>query len=433
MKKKLIFVCIFILILASAALCACSENSTTTCTSHTDANGDLNCDSCGTRLEPDHTVCTDDDKNLICDVCEKSVPCTHADENNDSVCDIDACKWNYDHTHQYGEQWLLDADFHWHEITCDHNVEPEKLAHTDEDNNGICDGCEWDYDHTHTFSKNWTYDAESHWREPTCGHKINVAAKTAHKDSNNDGLCDSCSWDYGHTHEYSDEWSHDDTNHWREPTCGHNTVVSDKAQHADKDNDGICDGCEWDYGHTHEYSDEWSHDNVSHWREPTCGHNTAVSDEARHDDKDNDGICDGCKWDYGHTHTYSEEFSSNDTHHWYSPICGHDVEDIQKDVHRDEDKDGKCDSCSYQTCKQHTFNTSVWEGNALYHWHPSTCGCKFVSEITEHTDVDGTLTCDMCGVFYEDPNPDEPEYDGPIITTPPHYIGGNKPKDEENP
>ena len=27
----------------------------------------------------------------------------------------------------------------------------------------------------------------------------------------------------------------------------------------------------------------------------------------------------------------------------------------------------------------------------------------------------------------EDPTPDEPEYDGPVIETPPHYIGGNKP------
>jgi hypothetical protein len=204
--------------------------------------------------------------------------------------------------------------------------------------------------------------------------------------------------------------------------------------HADENNDSICDidACGWDYDHTHEYSEEWTHDTTCHWHEITCSHSIEPSKIA-HTDGDNNGICDGCGWDYDHTHKYADEYTSNDTHHWYAPACGHNIEDSGKDVHKDEDKDGKCDKCSYQICKEHTFDTSVWEGNALYHWHPSTCGCKFVGDFTEHTDVDGTLTCDMCGAFYEDPNPEEPEYDGPIINTPPHYIGGNKPKDEENP
>jgi hypothetical protein len=258
-----------------------------------------------------------------------------------------------------------------------------------------------------------------------------VLAKSEHIDSNNDGLCDSCSWDYDHTHEYSEEWNHDAESHWHDASCAHN-AISDKSEHKDVDNDGICDDCKWNYNHTHEYSDKWTHDSTYHWHEITCSHSIEPSKIA-HTDGDNNGICDGCGWDYDHTHKYAEEYTSNDTHHWYAPVCGHNIEDSGKDVHKDEDKDGQCDECSYQICKEHTFDTSVWEGNALYHWHPSTCGCKFVGDFTEHTDVDGTLTCDMCGAFYEDPNPEEPEYDGPIINTPPHYIGGNKPKDEENP
>ena len=34
-----------------------------------------------------------------------------------------------------------------------------------------------------------------------------------------------------HVHTYSDEWTHDDVNHWHNPTCGDTTEVSGLAAH----------------------------------------------------------------------------------------------------------------------------------------------------------------------------------------------------------
>ena len=34
-----------------------------------------------------------------------------------------------------------------------------------------------------------------------------------------------------HTHTYSSEWSHDDVYHWHNPTCGDTTELKDKAEH----------------------------------------------------------------------------------------------------------------------------------------------------------------------------------------------------------
>jgi hypothetical protein len=72
----------------------------------------------------------------------------------------------------------------------------------------------------------------------------------------------------------------------------------------------------------------------------------------------------------------------------------------------------------------HTYNTDKWITNDTHHWHESTCGHDAKGDYTEHSDIDGNFKCDGCGAFYEDLNPDEPEYEGPAIETPPHYIGG---------
>ncbi len=46
-----------------------------------------------------------------------------------------------------------------------------------------------------------------------------------------------------HTHTYANEWSSDETNHWHAATCEHADEKSDVAAHADQDNDGNCDVC----------------------------------------------------------------------------------------------------------------------------------------------------------------------------------------------
>lgn len=49
--------------------------------------------------------------------------------------------------------------------------------------------------------------------------------------------------------------------------------------------------------HTHTYSPDWTYDNTNHWHAATCEHTDLKSDEAPHADANNDGICDVCGYD----------------------------------------------------------------------------------------------------------------------------------------
>lgn len=52
-----------------------------------------------------------------------------------------------------------------------------------------------------------------------------------------------------------------------------------------------------------------------------------------------------------HVHTYSDQWTSNETQHWHAATCGHDVCDGLAN-HHDDIKDHKCDDCGYvmSTC-----------------------------------------------------------------------------------
>ena len=106
-----------------------------------------------------------------------------------------------------------------------------------------------------------------------------------------------------HQHIYGDVWSMDETNHWHAATCKDGTdCAAAKASlnaHADADKNSVCDVCGYDYGHTHTYATEWSSDENGHWYAPTCECTIAVKDQASHKDANNDGACDVCEYDGG--------------------------------------------------------------------------------------------------------------------------------------
>ena len=58
-------------------------------------------------------------------------------------------------------------------------------------------------------------------------------------------------------------------------------------------------------GHTHTYSDLWSSDSQNHWHAATCEHTDLRSDVAAHSDGDGDGKCDACGYIMGQTVTGS--------------------------------------------------------------------------------------------------------------------------------
>ena len=167
-----------------------------------------------------------------------------------------------------------------------------------------------------------------------------------HIDENNDGVCDLCEYNYDHEHTYDEEWTYNDTEHWHNVTCTHTVEDGDKGEHTDEDNDGVCDGCSWDYDHEHTYEALWSHDNENHWHAVSCTHSVEVKDKGEHTDENNDGICDGCLWNYDHTHTYEEKWTYDKDSHWQAPACSHEIEIINKAPHTDSNADGSCDICN---------------------------------------------------------------------------------------
>ena len=305
------------------------------------------------------------------------------------------------HKHTFATEWSHDENHHWYAATCGHEMQANVATHADEDKDGICDGCAWDYDHEHTFAEEWTHDATNHWYAATCNHAVKKD-EAPHADANNDSVCDGCGWNYDHEHTYASEWSHDADNHWHAVSCGHDVEVKGKAAHEDVDNNGICDGCAWDYDHTHVYAEAWSHDADNHWKDTTCGH-AVISEQAPHADEDNDGICDGCAWNYDHEHTYDQgdKWTINDTHHWHAPTCGHDVAGIDKAEHVDSDDNEECDVCAYDYNHKHTFNTDEWKWDKKAHYHEATCGHAVRADEEPHKDADNNGICDVCRWNYD--------------------------------
>ena len=224
--------------------------------------------------------------------------------------------------------------------------------------------------HVHAWETTWTNNETSHWKACSgCGMQANLGA---HIDDNQDGVCNDCGYVEPCEHTFNEEkWLSDAENHWHPATCKHEGMVGAKAAHVDENNDGICDVCEYsDPDHSHSYKDEWTTNEEEHWHDADCGHDL-VSEQAPHVDVENDGVCDVCQWfDSTHTHTYEETWSVDAGHHWNASTCGHTgaVKDLER--HADEDVNGYCDTCNYLMCTHADF------------------------------DVDGI--CDICG--YEDPD-----------------------------
>ncbi len=102
--------------------------------------------------------------------------------------------------------------------------------------------------HTHTFSNNWTSNETHHWHAATCEHGETKNAYGEHTDTNEDGVCDDCAYEVGHTHTFENVWQSDETHHWKNATCTHTSEKGEQALHSDEELDGVCDDCG---GHVH--------------------------------------------------------------------------------------------------------------------------------------------------------------------------------------
>ena len=149
--KTRIFSFLLVLVMAVGMLASCGGGKTT-CTTHTDANGDLKCDTCQAPMTCTNHVDANHDQK--CDKCKTAVPCEHEiDEDGFCAwCDYVKCVHHIDRDHN---------------LVCDNEGCDEAVAcvkHADSDENAKCDWC------SVAFS----------------------CPLAEHKDENQDGACDGC-------------------------------------------------------------------------------------------------------------------------------------------------------------------------------------------------------------------------------------------------
>lgn len=230
-------------------------------------------------------------------------------------------------------------------------------------------------------------------------------------------LFDSCSMDPEHEHTFSSKWSFDDTYHWHAATCGHSDLVNDKAEHS------------WNGGTV---TTEPTHTKGG-LKTYTCTVCNATKTEVI------PAILD--------VHTFSVEWSHDDTYHWHVATCGHDVISAKSEHSWDNGTvmtpathttDGirtyTCTACGATRTElipasldAHTYS-DAWSSDETYHWHEATCGhhdaksdySKHVFSTVTEINADSIIhsasyeLCSYCGYV----NPDTiiltlsaPEYD----------------------
>ena len=120
------------------------------------------------------------------------------------VCGLTACQTPaesspVEHEHTYAAEWSKDETHHWHEATCEHADTVEKEAHA------------WGEGEVTTQPT-----------EEAKGEKTYTCVCGATKVEELDVL--------PHTHKFADEWTKDETHHWKAATCGHADAET-KAEH----------------------------------------------------------------------------------------------------------------------------------------------------------------------------------------------------------
>jgi len=163
------------------------------------------------------------------------------------------------------------------------------------------------------------------------------------------------------------------------------------------------------YKDHHEYSTYWIWDMNAHWHE--CSTCYEKADQESHISsgpatEQQAEVCTVCGYEIApqlnHTHTYSQTWSKDATHHWHAATCGHDVVE-GKATHvssgpATEQQAEVCTVCGYEIAPQlnhtHTYS-QTWSKDEAYHWHDCACGSKDSYE--EHSFESNTDPDCHCG------------------------------------
>ena len=132
MKTRILSL-LLVLVMAVGMLASCGGGPAT-CTNHTDADGNLKCDTCGADVACTNHV--DKNHDQKCDACKTAVPCEHEiDEDGFCAwCDYIKCMKHIDRDHNL----VCDND------GCDKPTSNRPCVHIDANDDGKCDKCEED-------------------------------------------------------------------------------------------------------------------------------------------------------------------------------------------------------------------------------------------------------------------------------------------------
>lgn len=231
----------------------------------------------------------------------------------------------------------------------------------------------------HTYSTELSYDEMGHWYQATCMHDVKKSYEThefnawetykpttCYEDGIERRYCDCGYFEenivYTCGHKFSEELTFDDKGHWYYAVCEHDKEMMEYSDHqfdewqtrvpATCTTDGeqyrtcYCGYEEVDVLEAtgHSYEQVYTYDATGHWLESNCGHTGEISAYAEHQFGDwltrvpatctTEGeqyrVC-YCEYEETYTigatgHSYSKDYTYDETAHWFEAICEHSGE-----------------------------------------------------------------------------------------------------------
>lgn len=252
-----------------------------------------------------------------------------------------------------------------------------------------------DKPHTHTYSTTWSTDDTNHWHECTCGDKKDVAAHTpgAAATETTPQTCTICGYvikaALGHTHNFNQK-NTSETYLKSAATCTKKAVYYYSCTCGEKGTETF------ESGETapHSYSTEWSSDETNHWHK--CANCDAVADKAAHRyDNACDTTCNDCGKTRETSHSFGKEWYKNSEKHWHECSVCHTKKDEAAHIY-DNACDKDCNICGQTREVTHSYS-EVWSYDETNHWHECSV-CHTKKDETPHTyDNACDTTCNDCG------------------------------------
>ena len=243
----------------------------------------------GTPVKVEPTCTQEGSETKICTACNYTIQKTlpKADHTYDNACDpeCNVCKATRSVSHKYSQSWSTSKTEHWHECTVcgdkkdlkSHVPGPaatEKEAQT-------CLTCGYviapKKNHVHKFGTTLVSDSTGHWYACNqCDEKQNFQQHTYEKDCSS--KCTMCGYVRNTTHKFGDEYFSDKSGHWQVcSVCGEKSKAESHSPGAEATTTApqLCKVCGYEVSpvidHVHDGGDVWMKDEISHWKQCSCG------------------------------------------------------------------------------------------------------------------------------------------------------------------